>query len=130
MKQRESRLSRNIQQALRATEECLIIELAWAAGFFDGEGTCYIAHHAAKAKPRLAIGQIDDFVLLRFRSAVGELGTVNGPYIYKKRPKATPHYLYTCNGYMVPIVTNLLWPYLSPVKKIQIQRVLDETTGK
>lgn len=128
MTQAESALSRRIQQALRGQGNAAVIELAWAAGFFDGEGTCYVAHSTVRPRPRLAIGQIDDFVLHRFKSAVGDIGNINGPYAYVKRPKATPHYLYTVNGWKVPVVFGLLKPYLSPVKIAQIQEVLDVTT--
>ncbi|MGH9427147.1 MAG: hypothetical protein ACRD2L_12695, partial [Terriglobia bacterium] len=61
-------------------------ELAWAAGFWDGEGSCgcYQKNDGRTRKAsnfylRAAISQKDREVLDRFRAAV-ELGKVYGPY--------------------------------------------------
>src|SRR3981081_1269967 len=59
-------------------------ELAWAAGFFDGEGWANaIAHEGRQTRqPHAQINQSDDsgvpLVLERFRSAVGR-GRIGGP---------------------------------------------------
>ena len=60
-------------------------ELAWAAGFFDGEGWSGLAReaHRRTAQPQARINQADargvPEVLLRFQSGVG-FGNIAGPY--------------------------------------------------
>jgi len=55
-------------------------ELAWAAGFFEGEGNVYVPPPDQGKGLRLAIGQSDDdgvpAVLLRFQAAVGGVGDI------------------------------------------------------
>ena len=117
MAQPEARLSRRIMDALRLEGSQ---ELAWAAGFYDGEGSAYLWQGR---RPRVVIGQVDDFVLLRFRAAVGGLGNINGPYVYSKRPNAQPHFQYTCNGAKALQVAELLIPYVSPIKRAQLEGI-------
>lgn len=100
------------------------IELAWAAGFLDGEG-CFSTMTNRRGKvrnyPLLTISQRERYVLDRFMKAVGE-GYVNGPY---NKDKGAGAYYYRVNGYeKVLRVAKLLWPYLSPVKRAQARRVL------
>lgn len=56
-------------------------ELAWAAGFFEGEGCISILrrHDLAQPRLRLEVGQKRPDVLERWRSAVGTHRPVNGP---------------------------------------------------
>lgn len=57
------------------------LELAWAAGFFEGEGSVGVNRLGGVAQPRLRlfIGQKNDrWPVDRFAAAVG-LGNVNGP---------------------------------------------------
>lgn len=64
-----------------AEEFAEVAELAWAAGFFDGEGCTYLSHGGAggrKRYPRLSIGQNHREPLDRFAAAVGG-GNVCGP---------------------------------------------------
>ena len=71
-------------------------ELAWAAGFFDGEG-CF--SYTEKARYGVAtITQADIRPLDRFKTAV-RVGNVYGPYD-KKYPVACPNSL---NGSIEPI---------------------------
>lgn len=60
-------------------------ELAWAGGFFDGEGSTYLEKHrthAGYSVPRLYVPQSSDVgiapELLRLRSALSNLGTISG----------------------------------------------------
>jgi hypothetical protein len=102
-------------------------ELAWAAGFFDGEGnirakpnkqwTC-VYYHAV-----MSINQIDPQVLERFRLAVGGLGKVSGPYDRSRYSGAfsrQPQWTYEVFSFeRVQAVTAMLWNWLSPVKREQ-----------
>lgn len=98
-----------------------ITELAWAAGFVDGEG-CFSTMRNRRDKvrnyPLLTISQRDRFVLDRFMVAVGD-GYVNGPYLNR----GGGAFYYRVNGYeRVLRVAKLLWPYLSPVKQAQARK--------
>lgn len=88
-----------------------MIEIAWAAGFFDGEGSVY----ATGKYLVLAITQADRRPLERFRAAVS-LGTVGGPYRLEK----SPYFTYRAGVYEVQPVIEKLWPLLSEPKREQI----------
>lgn len=99
---------------------CPNSELAWAAGFFDGEGNArtYSRKGLNTTSIRLAVHQIDRQVLDRFRKAVGEVGTINGPY-QSPQPNRKPVFQWQVQGKLAKQVAMLLLPYLSPVKKEQ-----------
>jgi len=91
-------------------------ELAWAAGFFDGEGY-------TSAKPerrdifiglRLGISQSEEppFSLKRFREAVSGIGTIHGPYLTMHKPR----YTYSANGVEAQAVFAMLASFLGPEK--------------
>ena len=90
-------------------------ELAWAAGFFDGEGC---SHVARSTKPnvspyvRLAVAQKERGPLFRFQDAVGT-GTINGPY------GGGVSYWSAGGRLQARAVMEKLWPYLSEPKRDQ-----------
>lgn len=93
-------------------------ELAWAAGFFDGEGSFstnkgYITAHVTQA---------DDLpILKRFHRAVG-IGRIYGPYQRQARWKPFAKWQAIAT-HEVDELFRLLSPYLSPVKKRQYRTV-------
>jgi len=93
-------------------------ELAWAAGFYDGEGCTFLRH---KRYPAISIGQNDPEVLIKFHNAV-KLGSVH----YAGESKTGYEiYTYRVNGYeQVQQVLCLMWKYLSGMKRAQAERVL------
>lgn len=115
-------------------------ELAWAAGFWDGEGcmnfTDNLGTLADGSRKRYrqwhaVIGQKNRRVLDRFQKAVG-MGKVYGPYKSSiknlvKPPEETA-YNYQWRVGSVNDVTALgmlLWPWLSEEKREQIVTKLD-----
>jgi hypothetical protein len=100
-------------------------ELAWAAGFFDGEGCTNTAvRKDGSSSIRLVVDQSDDNgvpeTLIRFQKAIGGLGSINGPQI---RPNRKPKYVFVVAKYIeVQLVLSLLWPYLSTPKRKQATR--------
>lgn len=69
------------------------VELAWAAGLFEGEGSCFArkkdsGHHYIE----LSLASTDEDVLRRFHDAVG-VGTVHGP---RKLPGRKPIWTWRC----------------------------------
>lgn len=96
-------------------------ELAWAAGFFDGEGcTTFTVNSGLPTKyPRLSVSQKHEEVLLKFQLAVGGLGT-----IVVNRTRGG--WIWRCTKFEhVQAVIAMLWPWLGPVKKAQAKRRLD-----
>jgi hypothetical protein len=85
------------------------LELAWAAGFFDGEGSTYlgtVSHRKDWNRLTLGVSQVELVPLERFRAAVG-LGRI------------------TCSGFPAKAVLKLLWLHLTDVKRAQAQRAMD-----
>ena len=106
-------------------------ELAWAAGFFDGEG-----HAASQNRTRnikiggrqsftniiLDIRQVNPYVLHRFQDAVGGIGHIYGPFPRKDNPNGRPVYFYSVTkSEHCQAVIAMLWKWLSPVKRAQVK---------
>lgn len=101
-------------------------ELAWAAGFFDGEGCFTITKdkNGVPAYARCSINQIHPEVLLRFQAAV-ELGKVSGPYF--KGNKRQPLYHFQCTDYYgTKAIYELLHPFLGSIKREQGRMVFEQ----
>lgn len=102
-------------------------ELAWAAGFFDGEGCVFLTKPTDRSnlRIRLSISQVDRECLDRFRSAILGLGRVNGPYAVKGRPSTKifskqPQHRYSLDGFeKVQAAVTLLWSWLGSAKRFQ-----------
>ena len=104
-------------------------ELAWAGGFFDGEGsTCLDKHrtHAGYFVPVLYVPQSADAgtapELLRLKAAVG-LGTISGLRVPK--PPSKPYRRWRVfTPVKVQVALHLLWPFIGAVKRAQARRVM------
>lgn len=105
-------------------------ELAWAAGFWDGEGSCgcYSKNDRQTRKSnrrasdtylRASVNQTDREPLDRFLAAVG-VGKLYGPYTPKKNLLSqTPYWGVQISGRAVDDLFQILWPYLCGPKKQQ-----------
>lgn len=104
-------------------------ELAWAAGFFDGEGST-MSVDRARQYPWLTITQGGTLeepprVLVRFRAAVGGVGYITGPEVFEDHPHWQPRWVYRVIGFeLVQAVIALQWHHLGPVKRAQARAVL------
>ena len=98
-------------------------ELAWAAGFFDGEGSsCKPAKHLPNST-RMIISQRERTTLDRFHDAVG-VGGVLGPYRDHSAFSGKPYWVWIVSAFDdVQTAALRLWPYLSDPKRAQIVRV-------
>lgn len=95
-------------------------EIAWAAGFFDGEGHSHFRNGCFS----VSITQSKNCeVLLRFRSAVGDLGRVSEPHYCTPNPN--PRWTYSVHGKNAILVMQRLWPHLGTVKRNQAQTACD-----
>lgn len=105
------------------------VDLAWAAGFFDGEGSTFIRRRDGYVA--IGISQSDGagvpVVLTRFQRVVGGIGLVSGP-IPVKTPAgqdAETKWIYNAFGHeMVQAVIAQIWPWLGSVKREQARRSL------
>ena len=108
-------------------------ELAWAAGFFDGEGwaSAVAAEGRRTRQPHARINQADPDgvpeVLLRFRRAVGGLGRIGGPYIEEGRE---PLYWWQISSRGdVELLHHFLLPWLGQVKLREFSVALDRASA-
>jgi hypothetical protein len=95
-------------------------ELAWSAGFFDGEGTTSVlkAKRDKYSYIRMQVTQKNADTLERLQTALGGLGR-----IYKGKTRD----IYSWNVYKQEDVLHcltLLWPFLCRDKKEQAERVM------
>lgn len=98
------------------------LEVAWAAGFFDGEGS---AHVGPRGGLRLSLSQTDTEVLERFSAAVGGIRNISGPYFRTNADggRWQPVWHWRVYGVRAEFVANVLDPYLSTRKRTQIADV-------
>ena len=100
-------------------------QLAWAAGFFDGEG--YVGCAPSTLQLTLSVGQSGSPALLeRVQAALGGLGSIGGPYgPYPTKVSRKPVWRLQLNGYeKVQGAIALLWEWLGPVKRAQAKQAL------
>lgn len=104
-------------------------ELAWAAGFIDGEG-CF-GFYTYKQKPRLTVygmlkldvSQAHQEPLDRLFQVLG-VGHVTGPHI-RKNPKWSPIYHFQVYGFSdIQRISELLSPWLCSIKRTQLETAL------
>jgi hypothetical protein len=103
---------------------------AWAAGFFDGEGSVYLLDHRSHKGYRIvemAISQGSEAgtpeVLRRFARITGA-GHNNGPYRHKSANLEVHRFKVVVQEDVEDVLTTL-WPWLGPVKRAQASAVLD-----
>lgn len=101
-------------------------DLAWAAGFFDGEGSTIARTLTARpgyyqlnvTVPQSGRGSVPP-VLLRFQRVMLEMGRISGPGrhgIYMLRFAAREE---------ARLVLNLMWPHLGEIKRAQASRAIE-----
>lgn len=109
-------------------------ELAWAAGFYDGEGTMGSHSPTERSKcgrkkyPRLgmSIHQVDKRPLKRFQAAIGGLGGIGGPYHHGT---SKPIHQWTTQNYEhAQAAIAMLWKYLSEPKREQAMLAMREVS--
>lgn len=102
-------------------------ELAWAAGFFDGEG-CVTSfndrHPPFRKRVQLIVGQSGTTEHLeRFARAVG-CGNISGPYRSVGRENRADRYAWQVSGRKAMRVMELLRPYLCTPKLAKLEAVV------
>jgi hypothetical protein len=106
-------------------------ELAWAAGFFDGEGSFSWTTPAAFGCA--VINQTNRESLERFKRAVAGLGKIYGPYEprHKDRWSRKPQWAFRAHRREhVQAIAVMLWFKLGPIKRRQAVSVLKRYPNK
>jgi len=103
-------------------------ELAWAAGFFDGEGSfCVLIPNRKTMRPMLhaTIHQTNKITLERFQTACGGLGRITGPYTKARAWNSKPYWVWQTSKFEhAQQVVLCLWPWLSSPKRTQALAML------
>lgn len=103
-------------------------ELAWAAGFFDGEGNvrCWVSKKGAVRDPsrvyvymQVQVYQKTITPLDRFQTALGRVGKIYGPYL---TTAGNEYYKFFANGLEGEAAMRLIEPYLSGPKSEQLKQ--------
>lgn len=95
------------------------LERAWAAGYFDGEGSTSTTH--AGHGFHLTVSSIERENLERFQAALDGVGNIGGPY--QKATNRKPIYCYRLYGMAATREALMkMWPYLSEAKRAQAGR--------
>jgi len=111
-------------------------ELAWAGGFFDGEGSTYLEKHRTHAGyyyPVLYVPQCAEIgvapELLRLKSALGGLGNISG--LRQDGPEWTPYRRWRVVTVLkVQTALHLIWPFIGDVKRNQARQVVMTIHGQ
>jgi hypothetical protein len=107
-------------------------ELAWAAGFFDGEGCISVGRRAvypekgivnSRLRLVVTVTQAHPQPLERFRRAVGDLGSIKGPK--QNGPNGQQIWIWRTSSFEYAQATiAMLWRFLSVPKQAQARRCL------
>lgn len=96
------------------------LALAWAAGFYDGEGSCssYLPKRRKSYRRQMAVSQggeevLPPTVLTRFRRILGGHGNITGPY------RGYLYYWKTTRAGLIDEIAASLWPFLCDEKRTQ-----------
>jgi len=109
-------------------------ELAWAAGFFDGEGwaNAVAAEGRRTRQPQARVNQADPngvpAVLLRLQAALGGLGRLGGPYVDAGRQDLYRWEVSSRGD--VELLHHLLLPWLGEVKLLELGVALARTSAR
>lgn len=99
-------------------------ELAWCAGFFDGEG--WIS--TTMDYPRIEVAQVHVEPLERLQQALN-VGVISGPH-KQTNPNSQDYYAWNVNGFeRCQYVICCLWPYLCSIKKGDAKRQMLRSRG-
>ncbi len=102
-------------------------ELAWAAGFFDGEGCVYVNTGNVYSE----IPQVGREVLDRFAAAVGVGKVADKTRVPDNGVSRQPQHRWrVCNFAGISGLIAQLWPYLSAPKKKQMKAAWAKAYGR
>lgn len=100
-------------------------EIAWAAGFFEGEGTISQNGRGVRLTlPQASASGVPE-VLDRFRRAVGGMGWIIGPSSLRNPWSKEPQYVWGSSRFEhVQAVLAMLWPWLGSYRRATARTAL------
>lgn len=104
-------------------------DLAWAAGFLDGDGCYHVTKRTNRAGNKvhsltISAAQSDPRPLEKL-AHIADAGNVNGPYVHTTDPlRKLPTYQWRLSGKRAMAFVDELWPYIGEPKREQVQRCL------
>jgi hypothetical protein len=99
-------------------------EIAWAAGLFEGEGSCSIQWVKGRAYASMSMMLTDDDVLYRFRDLIG--GRVS--MAMERGGNTKPIWSWRLYGRnKIEPIAKLFWPWLGDRRREQVTNVLAST---
>lgn len=101
-------------------------EVAWAAGFFDGEGCVSLHDNRGYSILTLHVSQTELTILERFQHAIGDFGNIYGPRQHKAiKNISKPSWDWQCSRREhIEIIIDTLRPFLHHTKLTQAQASL------
>ena len=100
------------------------IEFAWAAGLFEGEGSCFVGGKGNR-QPRVALNMTDEDVVRRFAATIGR-GNVR---FYERPEPNQPVWQWSVQSAAdVLYALGLLWPYLGERRRASATEVLERAS--
>ncbi len=98
-----------------------LTEIAWAAGFYDGEGNTCSTNNGRGCT--MSVSQCDLVPLCRFQRALAGAGKIYGPYPGNDNGRCRPFYVWKVSRHDdVMKSISLLWPHLSKPKRKQFEK--------
>lgn len=107
------------------------IDVAWAAGLFEGEGWIGTRKGANETAPRqlkLQIESMDEDALHRFCAIVG-CGGVSGPFSRRDRPERKPIWRWQAACAPAARALDLMLPHLGQRRTARAEEVLSLVRG-
>ena len=105
-------------------------DLAWASGFFEGEGCLGIYDNGrGRFYLRAEVSNTDEDSLRRFMTAVG-IGRLYGPY-QKGKPSDKAVFVWQAPGFeKTQAVIAMLWSGLGERRRIKARQILHDMRGR
>jgi hypothetical protein len=105
------------------------IDIAWATGLFEGEGTMGVFGNGAKSKvTSMALIMSDEQTVRRFAAIVG-IGSVYGPLNYKNSVK--PLWRWRANRtYDCHRLIRRMWPLLGDRRREQARPIIERALAR
>ena len=100
------------------------VDLAWAGGFFEGEGS--VTMHGTRFAAEIRNNNAD--ALARFRSCV-EAGRIYGPYTDPSRRSLKPFWVWLSHDGEAIHVMSSVAPWLTERRLLQLEVTLARVTG-
>lgn len=106
------------------------LEIAWAAGFLEGEGSFHRWKNKGRDYARIKVSQVDREPLERLRELFdGPICLDGGPRRARDNPGRQTMWYWSLTGHRAEKVLLAVQPYMSARRKVQILGALTPASG-